>query len=188
MGLLLAVYGMRRSAGFHSDDDVVEDAQNGSAGAPSRTHWTRRCCCTWMRFIWYRIFIARSCLAEEQAARALALNANLASAWAFMGYIHLWSGNPAQTVSDLARATRLDPLNDSVNWKSATAHAYYFLDRHEEALRIAENMVQRNPEGHSGLRLATVCAAFAGHVEVARIFASNLQRIDPAFHVSRLAD
>ena len=126
--------------------------------------------------------------AEEQAARALALNSNLANARVFSGYINLWAGNPLGTVRDVERAERLDPLNYSPNWKSATAHAYYFIDRHEECLRIAESIWQRNPTAHIGLRLGAASAAFAGQMEVARTFASGLQRIDPAFRVSRLAN
>jgi adenylate cyclase len=186
MGLLLAVYANRRAAGFHGDGVV----QDGEVEAMVRKVVAAgRDDAVALGFASYAIaYLLRDlAFAEEQVARALTLNSNLASAWVFSGYIRLWSGDPLRTVSDVDRASRLDPLNDSPSWKSATAHAYYFHDRHEECLRIAESMRQRNPTAHTPLRLGAVSAAFAGRMEVAQAFASDLQRIDPAFRISRLA-
>ncbi len=126
--------------------------------------------------------------AEEQIKRALMLNANLASAWTFSGWIHLWSGNPAEALKDLSRAARLDPLNQLGPRQVALAHAYFFLDRHEDALQVAERMLQLNPVGHPQLRVGAVSAAFTGKMGVAQEFASRLKLVDPAFRVSRLED
>ncbi len=124
--------------------------------------------------------------AEEQIRRALALNANLASAWAFRGWVHVWSGNPGQALLDLSRAQRLDPMNVSGNWMSGWAHAYFFLDRHEEALQVAEGMLQLNPDALPALRVGAAAAAFGGRTDVAHKLAARLMHVDPAFRVSRL--
>src|SRR5262249_32127804 len=126
--------------------------------------------------------------AEEQIKRALMLNPNLASAWASSGWIHLWSGNPAEAVRDLSRATRLDPLNESAQLKSARAHAYFLLDRHEDALGAAESILQRYPDGPSSRGVGAASAASPGKRDVAKKSASRHKPLDPAFRVSRLED
>lgn len=122
--------------------------------------------------------------ARQLIDRALGLNSNLASAWANSGWINVWLGQPELALEHLGRAGRLDP--GSISHFSAMAHAYFFLDRHEEALAVAEQMVRYNPQMHAGLRIGTASAAFAGHRDTARMLAVRLQAIDPAFRVSRL--
>jgi TolB-like protein/class 3 adenylate cyclase/tetratricopeptide (TPR) repeat protein len=122
--------------------------------------------------------------AKQLIDRALGLNSNLASAWANSGWINVWLGQPELALEHLGRAGRLDP--GSISHFSAMAHAYFFLDRHEEALAVAEQMVRYNPQMNAGLRIGTASAAFAGHRDTARMLAARLQAIDPAFRVSRL--
>jgi TolB-like protein/class 3 adenylate cyclase/tetratricopeptide (TPR) repeat protein len=122
--------------------------------------------------------------AKQLIDRALGLNSNLASAWANSGFINVWLGQPELALEHLGRAGRLDP--GSISHFSAMAHAYFFLDRHEEALAVAEQMVRYNPQMNAGLRIGTASAAFAGHRDTARMLAARLQAIDPAFRVSRL--
>jgi hypothetical protein len=40
--------------------------------------------------------------AHEQVDRALTLNPNLAGAWIYSGWIHLWSGNPTTAIEHLS--------------------------------------------------------------------------------------
>ncbi len=187
MGLLLGVYANRKGLGLVGDagrekaevELLVRQAVRigrDDAVALGRTGWAIA-------------YILRDlAFADEQIKRALTLNSNLASAWAFSGWIHLWSGRPADTLKDLSHATRLDPLNDATHLNGALAHAYFFLDRYEDALRVAESMLHHDPDGHPWLRIGTVSAAFAGQMDVARKFASRLELRDPALRVSRLED
>jgi TolB-like protein/class 3 adenylate cyclase len=124
--------------------------------------------------------------AKQLIDRALGLNSNLASAWANSGWINVWLGQPELALEHLGRAGRLDPGSIAISHFSAMAHAYFFLDRHEEALAVAEQMVRYNPQMNAGLRIGTASAAFAGHRDTARMLAARLQAIDPAFRVSRL--
>ena len=68
------------------------------------------------------------------------------------------------------------------------AHAYYFLERYEEALDQAQHFLRRYPDAHPGLRIGTASAAFAGRADVAHQLASRLLEVDPAFSISRLSD
>ena len=187
MGLLLAVYANRKGAGLVSDA-ASENAEVEQL-APLAVRIGRYDAVALAHSAYAIALVLRDLtFAEAQIKRALTLNPNLASAWAFSGWIHLWSGDPSEALKDLSHATRLDPLNATAAWKSAFAHAYFFLDRHEDALRIAEIMVQSAPDVSHPLQIGAVSAAFAGHIDVAQKFASRLKVLNPAFRVSRLED
>jgi TolB-like protein/class 3 adenylate cyclase len=126
--------------------------------------------------------------AHEQVDRALTLNPNLAGAWTYSGWIHLWSGNPTTAIEHLSRSIRHDPLGIAGGRRSGLAHAHFFLDRHEEALQWAEGHARDNPNAHPAFRICAASAAFSGKMDQARRFAARLKQIDPAFRVSRLED
>jgi TolB-like protein/class 3 adenylate cyclase len=126
--------------------------------------------------------------AHEQIDRALTLNPNLAGAWTYSGWIHLYSGNPTTAIEHLSRSIRHDPLGIAGGRRSGMAHAHFFLDRHEEALQWGEGHARDNPVAHPAFRICAASAAFAGKMDKARRFAAGLKQIDPAFRVSRLQD
>lgn len=187
MGLLLAAYANRKALGVVSDAGrengevellVRQAVRIGRDDAVALGHTA-----------FAIAYVLRDLtFAQEQVERALTLNPNLASAWTFSGWIRLWSGNPAEAIRDLSQSTRLDPLNEASHRKMALIHAYFFLDRHEDAQRLAESMLQRHADSHPSLLIACASAAFSGHVDVARKFASRLELVDPAFRISRLED
>jgi adenylate cyclase len=126
--------------------------------------------------------------AQEQVDRALMLNPNLALAWGNSGWVRMWSGDPATAIDHLLRAIRHDPLHIGIGSRSALAHAHFFVDRHEEALRWAEGFARHHPAAHPALRIGAASAALAGKADRAQSLAAGLKQIDPTFRVSRLAD
>ena len=126
--------------------------------------------------------------AQEQVARALTLNPNLASAWANSGWINVWSGRPAEAVEHILRSIRLDPMSTGVGRHSALAHAYFFLDRHDDALQVSEGLLRSNPSFHPGLRVGAASAAFAGKTDLAQELVARLRQFDPAIWLSCLQD
>jgi adenylate cyclase len=118
--------------------------------------------------------------------RAMELNPNLASAWQNGGWINLWLGNLEVAVEQLTRAYRLDPASDGVHLPMA--HAYFFLERYDDALDQAQERLRRYPNTHPALRIGAASAAFAKRTDVARELASRLLEVDPAFSVSRLSE
>jgi TolB-like protein/class 3 adenylate cyclase len=126
--------------------------------------------------------------AHEQIDRALTLNPNLAGAWTYSGWIHLYSGNPTTAIEHLSRSIRHDPLGIAGGRRSGLAHAHFFLDRYEEALQWGEGHARDNPVAHPAFRICAASAAFAGKMDQAQRFAARLKQIDPAFRVSRLED
>ncbi len=126
--------------------------------------------------------------ANQLIERALELNPNLATAWISSGWINVWLGQPKLALEHLTRARRLDPSGLSPTRMSATAHAYFFLGRHEEALAQAEEMLRASPIAHPALRIGAASAALAGRSDVAHRLTARLQEVDPAFRVARLGD
>jgi adenylate cyclase len=125
--------------------------------------------------------------AKRLIDRALELNPNLATAWTNSGWINVWLGQPQLGLDHLTLARRLDPTSHGTRM-AATAHAYFFLNRYEEALAQAEDILRADPDAHPALRIGAASAAFAGRTETAHRLAGHLQTIDPAFRVSRLGE
>jgi TolB-like protein/class 3 adenylate cyclase/Tfp pilus assembly protein PilF len=120
--------------------------------------------------------------------QALDLNANLARAWGYSGYINLWLGSPDAAVEHFHRALRHDPRSSvyTAGVREGIAHACFFLGRYVEAISWAEGGLRENPNSHTALRIGTASAAFAGRSDTAHRLAARLQAVDPAFRVSRL--
>src|SRR5262245_50315650 len=137
---------------------------------------------------WAVAYVLRDlAIARKHMDRALELNRNDSSAWAHSGWINLWWGSPAVAVEHLGRAVRHDPWHLPLR-RNAMAHAYLFLDKHEEALGCAESQLRDNPDTFPSLCVASASAAFAGMADLALKYGAHLQAIDPNFRVSRLED
>jgi tetratricopeptide (TPR) repeat protein len=126
--------------------------------------------------------------AKEQITRALTLNPNLARAWANSGWINVWSGRPAEAVEHMSRSIRLDPMSPRVGRHTTLAHAYFFLDRYDDALQVSQGLLQHNLDLHPGLRVGAASAAFAGKTDLAQELVACLMEVDPAIRVSCLQD
>jgi adenylate cyclase len=103
-------------------------------------------------------------------------------------WTNIWLGQPQLGLDHLIRARRLDPSPSSLR-SAATAHAYFFLNRYEEALSQAEQYLWAAPDAHGALRIGAASAAFAGRRDTAQRLAAHLLHfVDPAFRVSRLKE
>ncbi len=127
--------------------------------------------------------------AKELIDRAVGLNPNLASAWGSSGWINLWQGHAEVALDHLGRAERLDPGQAGyATWRSAMAHAYFYLGRYDEALALVRQMLLHSPNAHPVLRIGTASAAFAERTDDVRRLAARLQHVDALFRVSRLKE
>jgi TolB-like protein/class 3 adenylate cyclase len=125
--------------------------------------------------------------AKRLIDRAIELNPNLANAWNANGWVNLWLGEPAIALEQLHRAYRLDPTPTQSSI-TGLAHACFFLDQYEEALVHAEQVLNRSPDAHPGLRIGAASAAFAGRTDLAHHLGARLQALDPTFGISRLRE
>jgi tetratricopeptide (TPR) repeat protein len=127
---------------------------------------------------------------EDAAAlieRALALNANLAWAWLFSGWVKVSLGQPEVAIEHIARAMRLSPHDPQIfNMHAATACAHFVAGRYAEAWSRA-NMAVRE---RSNYLLATCVAAASGALtgrpsETERAMA-RVRQLDSGLRLSNL--
>jgi len=120
--------------------------------------------------------------------RALVLNANLAMAWRFSGYVRVFLGEPDLAIDHLERAIRLSPLDPLIFIvQNGIVLAHFFAGRYEEALSWAQRTLRHNPSYVAAIILAAVSAAMAGHNDEARNAVGRLHQVDPASGISNFA-
>ncbi|RZN10797.1 hypothetical protein CWO91_11385 [Bradyrhizobium genosp. SA-3] len=121
--------------------------------------------------------------------RALLLNANLAEAWLFSGWVKNWLCEPEPALKCFAHAMRLNPLDArTAGMRTGTAYAHFLLGRYDEAASWAAMALQYNPEFPAGLRVAAASNAMAGRLEQARKAIARLGKLHPTLRVSSIRD
>lgn len=123
--------------------------------------------------------------AASLTVKSLALNPNLAIAWAAGAWVNVWLGKAELAIEQFPHAIRLSPLNPNmVMINNGTAHAYFMAGRYEEALAVAA--VPQEPPLISMIRIAAASAALAGRHEEARKFLAQYMKADPTRRISNL--
>jgi len=119
--------------------------------------------------------------------RALALNSNFAEHSG--GWVKIWLGEPEAAIERFARAMRLSPLDPRMSEMLAgTAHAHFFLGRHEEAASLATMALQHDPDYQPGLRISAASAAMAGRPQEAHKAVVRLRQLNSLLRVSNLKE
>jgi adenylate cyclase len=119
--------------------------------------------------------------------RALAMNPNLSYAWFASAWVHIWLGDPESGLKRSEQAMRLSPLDPLLpGIRSQAAMAHFFAGRNDEAVRVAEQVLQEKPDFFVALRAAAVSHALAGRHEAAQKAMLQIRRIDPTLRVSNL--
>ncbi|MGH6714795.1 MAG: adenylate/guanylate cyclase domain-containing protein [Bradyrhizobium sp.] len=121
--------------------------------------------------------------------RALVLNANLAMAWRFSGYVRAFLGEPDLAIDHLERAIRLSPLDPLIFIvQNGIVLAHFFAGRYEEAFSWAQRTLRHNPNYVAAVIMAAVSAAMAGRDDEARKVTARLRQIDPTSGISNFAN
>jgi TolB-like protein len=119
--------------------------------------------------------------------RAVSLNPNLAVARSFSGWIKVWFGEPDLALEQFNYAMRLSPVDPFMPMMlHGSAHALFFMGRHEEATERALLALRDEPNMHGALRIGVASAAQAGRTTEAANLLARLRTIDPALRVSNL--
>jgi TolB-like protein len=120
--------------------------------------------------------------------RALVLNANLAWAWLFRGWVKVYLGESDAAIDSEVRAMRLSPQDSHLFlMQTAIAAAHYFSGRYTEASTWAEQALRENPDYLSALRFMAASCAMLGRQEQARKAMTHLRGLDPALRISNLS-
>jgi adenylate cyclase len=139
---------------------------------------------------WALAYVVRDLeVAAALIDRALVLNSNLAEGWFYGGWVKNWLGDPESAIERFARAMRLSPLDPRVmTFRSATAHAHFFVGRYDEAASWAAIALQDNPDFQPGLRIVAASNAVAGRPAQAHKAMARLRQLNHTLRVSNLKD
>ena len=137
---------------------------------------------------WVRAFVRsrqqRFAEAMADLEQALALDRSYADAYALMGAIHTWNGQPAQGIPLLRTALRLNPQASHLYFQ-ALGRAYLFAGDAKQAVINLKEALFRNPADlESRIHLAVALAA-AGEREAALWEAEEVRALEPGFSTQR---
>ena len=121
------------------------------------------------------------------AERALALNPNLAAAWAHSSWMKTCLGEHDDAVERALRATRLSPLDPRIFvWHFFIGFAHFFAERYADASFWVAKALQDQPNHAAALRTLAASEAFAGRMDAAAKAIARLRQLDPTLRVSNL--
>lgn len=119
-------------------------------------------------------------VATDYLNRALALNPNYADAYALLGGIKTYIGQPEQTITLIRKAMRLNP-NAGALYFLLLGRAYFFIGDDEQAIINLKESLSRNPsilEAHVYMAAALVQA---GDIEEAKWAAEEIEALKADF-------
>jgi len=125
-------------------------------------------------------------LAISKGERAIALGPNYAEVHATMAHILRFVGRFEEAIILIQRASRLQPRYPSW-YLGELAMCYYYIGRHEEAIRLAEEFLnladKRGQEFLSYWYYAILAMNYArlGRVQEARVAAAEITRLFPGY-------
>jgi TolB-like protein len=123
----------------------------------------------------------------ELIERALALNPNLASAWAFSAWVRIWGGDPEGGLERAGRAMQMSPHDPHMsNMQAAAGMAHLFAGRPAESWSWAHMAVRSNPNHLIAACVAAASGAFAGRLAEAREVVGRLRELHPELRASDL--
>jgi tetratricopeptide (TPR) repeat protein len=129
---------------------------------------------------------------EQGAAlldRAVAINANLATALSLCGWPKLWLGELDAAILLQARAMRLSPRDpQAFLMEAATAMAHFCAGRYDEASAWATKAFGSQPNFIMSLAASAASNAKGGRLDDARKTMTRIRELDPSLRASSLKD
>jgi TolB-like protein len=121
--------------------------------------------------------------------RGLAVNPNLAQAWALSAWVRVWRGEPDLALDHAARAMRLSPLDPSMfSMYGAMAYAHFLAGRYDVASSYAEKSMRDNRTFLLTICISVASNALAGQLEPAQKAMARALELNPDLRASNLRD
>jgi adenylate cyclase len=119
--------------------------------------------------------------------QALAINQNLAVAWANKGAAAVLVGQHSDAIAPLLRALRLSPLDPEAYWaETMIAVAHLFQGNNAEALEWTTKALARRPDYMVAFWVAANASAFLGNFDTARTCIERMIQLNPGMRMSNL--
>jgi adenylate cyclase len=132
-------------------------------------------------------FVGRLEDGDALITQALALNANLAWAWYYSGWVKASLGEPEAAIEHVTRAMRLSPNDPQMfGMHTALGFAHFVAGRYAQALAFSEAAARAQPEFPFATCLAAASAALAGQLEIAQRSMATLRQLAPGLRLSNL--
>jgi TolB-like protein/class 3 adenylate cyclase len=119
--------------------------------------------------------------------QALAINQNLALAWANKGAAAVLVGEHSAAIEPLLRSLRLSPLDPEAYWtETMIAIAQNFQGKYTEAVEWATKALARRPDYMVAFWVAAVASASSGDLGTARTCIERVTQLNPGMRMSSL--
>ncbi|MEN8169830.1 MAG: winged helix-turn-helix domain-containing protein [Pseudomonadota bacterium] len=115
--------------------------------------------------------------------QALVLDKSYADAYALMGGVHTYRGQPDLSLPQLRNAIRLSP-NAGYLYYLLLGRAYFFLKNHEQAVINLQESLSRNPENLEARVYLMASAAASDDWDMAEWEANEVRLMEPDFNLS----
>ena len=123
--------------------------------------------------------------ARDLADRAMDLVPNSATALGLVSWVYLWSGEFEQTLTTLAKAVKLDPLDPRRAYmRGATAFTYFFQKKYTESIAISSQLADELPAYKPAQRVLAASYAVTGDLDRAKKVMSGLLNQDPSLRLT----
>ncbi len=117
--------------------------------------------------------------------RALALNPNLAMAWAFSGFAYAYMGDWAAAERQLARYKQLSPLDpNAFHYDVAFCWAALLQGDYERAVELGRSVSELNPAFASGCRPYLAALGHLGHLTEAAVVLRRLRAVESPLSIA----
>jgi DNA-binding SARP family transcriptional activator/Tfp pilus assembly protein PilF len=120
--------------------------------------------------------------------RALRLNPNLASTWAFSALTYCYIGEPQTALKRLERYRDLAPFDPyACLFETIYAIAHMFNGDYGQAVAVGKRVVTANPEFVNGYKPLIASLGHLGRIDEAKPYLEKLREIEPNFTIERFA-
>ncbi|TWC06052.1 TolB-like protein [Bradyrhizobium macuxiense] len=121
------------------------------------------------------------------AARAIALDPNLALARLWAGWAKVYLGAHDAAIEQFSAAIRLSPIDPHLFVpQTGMAFAHFFSGRYDQALAQATTAIQRQPNFPGAQRIRMSSLAMTGRISEARLACEAALQIDPTLRISSI--
>ena len=127
---------------------------------------------------WAYVFRKQYEEAIAEGERAIVLDPNFAEGYARLGHILSLAGRPQEAVDSVKKAMRLDP-HYRHSYLYFLGHAYYAMEKYDEAIAALKKGVTRNPDLMVSHLLLAVIYSELGRKEEAQAEVAETLRISP---------
>ena len=111
----------------------------------------------------------------EALQTALRLNRTATGAHEILSMYHIFNRNIAEAVKVMEEASQMDPLSPQIN--HFLGEAYLFADRYDDAIRVADKLLEINPQMRIAIELKGWCAGMKGDWQKALEYFKEVHRL-----------